>query len=489
MKTMKVSEKGLFIPLLVVLAIGLLLAMLFVWFNFGSENHHVTLVCFTVLGISFGGIVLTIIFFLRYFNPMIKDLKDEIAKRDMISKELNKFVVTLHHSPESIMITDSDGRIEHVNPAFCHVTGYSYDEVKGQFPSIIQSSQTPKNTYRDLWNTIKSGNVWRKELLNKRKNGTLFWEDTSIAPIKDDEGKIVGFVAIKKDVTEQKKNEESLRLITDHLNDLVAERTKDLEEAKNRAEQASNVKSEFLANMSHEIRTPMHGVLGYAEVGRNSVEKTLKELKTLDKGGVEKRFKKLLRCCTQIEDSGNSLKGLLDNILDLSKLQSGSMDFDFQDRDVFYIVNLVVEEFRALTEKKGLKIVVNQVDEMIACVDSGKIMQVVRNLLGNAVKFTEKGVITISFLETEIDDKSAVSFTIEDQGPGIPKDELDKIFSRFTQSSGTKAVTGGTGLGLPICEEIISVHEGFICADNNFDIGAAFTVVLPKERKEYGEMK
>lgn len=265
---------------------------------------------------------------------------------------------------------------------------------------------------------------------------------------------------------------------------LVQKRTVKLETEKEKAKQESLTKSEFLANMSHEIRTPMHAILSYAELSKNVEQKLLKNLLETDKKDLEKVLKKLLRYSLQIEESGDSLRTLLDRILDLSKLQSGTMDFDFQERNFSILVNLVVKEFEALSQKKGLQIVNKIPEKVFIYIDQGKIVQVLRNLIGNAIKFTKDGLITVSFAETKIDNRSAISLKIADQGPGIPENELSKIFDRFTQSSGTMKFEGGTGLGLQICKAIVKEHNGFIVAANNEAIGANFTIVLPKNREE-----
>jgi len=243
------------------------------------------------------------------------------------------------------------------------------------------------------------------------------------------------------------------------LKNLLEEVTK----AKEKAEHANRSKSEFLANMSHELRTPLHGILSFAAFGEKN-EATAKP-------------EKVLEYFHKIHHSGKILLDLVNNLLDLAKLESGKMIFKFEPTHVCRLIGKVADEFSSLVSERGLTIHYQEPDsETIATVDRDKIMQVVRNLLSNAVKFSPKGgTINISVGQRD----QALRVRVADQGAGIPSAELDTIFEEFVQSSTTKNGAGGTGLGLAISRQIVAAHEGRIWAENQPEGGAVFFIEIP----------
>ena len=238
-----------------------------------------------------------------------------------------------------------------------------------------------------------------------------------------------------------------------------------LHEAVASAEAATRAKSEFLANMSHELRTPLHGILSFAKFGIKNHATAASE--------------KVLGYFEKIQYSGQVLLALLNDLLDLSKLESGTVVFDFQRTDMNALIASVTDEFTALLSEKKLTIefpkpeLKNELN-----VDLQKIKQVFRNLLGNAVKFsTDGGSIKV----TSSRDNGCVKVSVYDQGIGIPEDEFEAVFDKFIQSSKTKTGAGGTGLGLSICKEIIHAHNGRIWAESNLDGGTIFSFQIPCE--------
>jgi len=249
-------------------------------------------------------------------------------------------------------------------------------------------------------------------------------------------------------------------------------------ELSEKANAANKAKSEFLANMSHELRTPMHGILSFSELGKNRVN-------TLTRG-------KLFLYFSTIHSSGERLLTLLDDLLDLSKLEAGCMSYDMRQNDLIEVVDIAVAEFDEVIRKKGIKLVVIPPKvNTVANFDSDKVLQIVRNLLSNAIKFSPKGKnIVVSYGEgVAISDVEpgdtlqylipGVSITISDEGIGIPEDELETIFDKFIQSSKNSVEGSGTGLGLAICKEIVAAHRGLISAENNRERGAKFQFVIP----------
>jgi signal transduction histidine kinase len=231
--------------------------------------------------------------------------------------------------------------------------------------------------------------------------------------------------------------------------------------AKEAAEAANCAKSEFLANMSHELRTPLHGILSFAAFG-------LKNIRTA-------KPEKIIEYFEKIHESGTTLLGLVNNLLDLAKLESGKMIFEFQPCSFSALIGKVADEFSSLLSERGITIRYAENDgKAIATVDRMKIMQVVRNLLSNAVKFSPKGGIIETGVE-RVDQYLRVR--VADQGGGIPESDFESIFEKFVQSSNTKH--GGTGLGLPICRQIIAAHKGRIWVENRPEGGAVFFFEIP----------
>ena len=236
-------------------------------------------------------------------------------------------------------------------------------------------------------------------------------------------------------------------------------------EARDRAEAANQAKSEFLANISHELRTPVHGMLSFAKFGVRRIDTASKE--------------KLHSYFQQIESSGEVLLSLLNDLLDLSKFQAGGFKFEFAPTKVEERINAQLAAFEAEAAKSEICItIMSRSDTPLPAIeaDSGRLDQLFRNLISNALKFSPRGSV-IEIAVSQSDD--FVVAKILDQGPGIPEDEIDAIFEKFVQSSFTKDASGGTGLGLAICREIVETHGGSIQAKNRTGGGCEFKVSLP----------
>jgi len=244
-------------------------------------------------------------------------------------------------------------------------------------------------------------------------------------------------------------------------------------QAKLAADDANRSKTEFLANMSHELRTPMHAILSFASMGSEKVGKAAEE--------------KLVRYFSRIEESGKRLLLMLNDLLDLSKLEAGKMTFLMEQSDLLQTVNQVIGEFDALAKKNGITVNVES-DNVVttAWFDADRILQVVTNLISNAVKFSSpQSVVRILFNDDCLildngDQVKALRMTVRDEGIGIPENELESVFDKFVQSSETNTGAGGTGLGLAICKQIVEHHKGKIFAENNQEAGTSFHLILPR---------
>ncbi|ETW93487.1 MAG: hypothetical protein ETSY1_38995 [Candidatus Entotheonella factor] len=265
---------------------------------------------------------------------------------------------------------------------------------------------------------------------------------------------------------QQQQTASDLRTAHHTLEARVAQRTLELAQALEVAEDANRAKSEFLANMSHELRTPLHAILSYAQIG-------------LHKTASGKSSDKLPRYFECIYDGGKSLLRLLNDLLDLAKLESGKMDFTFEATAPRHLITAMAQELSPWLDERGLRLETHLPDDAKPCsLDTVRIQQLLRNLLSNAIKFSG----TDTTIEVRLDDEpQSLRVSVSDRGPGIPEAELETIFNKFIQSSKTKTGAGGTGLGLSICREIVSAHAGRIWAENRPGGGAIFTFELPRQ--------
>lgn len=318
---------------------------------------------------------------------------------------------------------------------------------------------------------MENGSGFRYEASIVRPNGDVRVVDARATCELNANGDVVALIGTFQDITDRKVQERELDQYRQRLERLVEIRTQELQEAKELAEQASAFKSEFLSNMSHELRTPMHAILSYAAMG----------LKGKDNDDVARRLKYF----TNIQAAGKRLMALLNDLLDLSKLEAGKMNFHFAKESLLGVVENSRAELQSLLQDKQLKCVIeNKLENDVVWCDAGRITQVVINVLSNAIKFSPMQSIITLVLEdvvVNVDDVIAagVRCSIRDQGIGIPPDELGAVFDKFIQSSKTKTGSGGTGLGLSICREIILAHRGTIWAENNAEGGAVFVFEMP----------
>jgi PAS domain S-box-containing protein len=412
------------------------------------------------------------------FNGIDRD----ITGRKQADKELKQSEDKLNRmfkfADYMVCIADlKKGYFTKVSPSFTSHLGWSEKEMLSiPILDFIHPDDVEKTAAIIKEQMEKEVDVIQFENRYKTKKGNFRWFEWAANPVPE-EG--VTYAAAY-DITERKQAEEALKNIHTKLEKKVEERTVDYKKAKEEAEFANKAKSEFLSNMSHEIRTPMHQILSFSQFGVSKINKVKTE--------------KLLHYFSKIGVVGKQLMSLLDAILDLSKLESGKMDYEMSSKDLKQIIGNVSKEFYSLISEKGvmLEIAEKNIPAEITC-DEHKIGQVIRNLLSNAIKFTLKGKkITLSIEHSELptgqqqtdnDTIPAVCVSIKDEGVGVPADELESIFNKFIQSSKTKTGAGGTGLGLAISKEIIKAHNGKIWAENNPEGGSTFSFMLPYEQE------
>lgn len=394
----------------------------------------------------------------------------DITARKTAEDQLRKLSLAVEQSPESIVITDLDARIEYVNEAFLRSTGYTREEVIGQNPRVLKSGRTPKETFSNLWETLDKGQPWRGEIYNRRKDGSEFLEFAIIVPIRQPNGQITHYVAVKEDITEKKRLADELDRHRHHLEDLVESRTLALAEARERAEAANRAKSIFLANMSHEIRTPMNAILGLTHLLQQN-QPNPEQIERLNK----------------IDSAAQHLLSIINNILDLSKIEAGRLELEktnFILGTILYHVHSLISE---AAKEKGLSINIEiDIPHLRLRGDPTRLRQALLNYAGNALKFTSHGSITLSARLLEEDDEQVlICFEVRDTGIGIPTEKLIKLFEAFEQAdTSTTRKYGGTGLGLTITRHLAHLMGGEVGVESVLDQGSIFWFTARLDRNQ-----
>ncbi len=391
-----------------------------------------------------------------YFTGTMRD----ITQRKQTEQTLRMLSEAVRQSPEAIIITDLEGRIEYVNEAFVSNTGFSREETLGRNASMLSSGDTEHGTYAAMWETLKRGEVWKGEFHNRRKDGSVFIESAVLAPIRQTDGTVTHYVGVKEDITEKRRLAEELDKHRNHLETLVVERTAQLAEAQHQAETANVAKSTFLANMSHEIRTPMNAIVGLTHLLR-SADPTPRQLDRLEK----------------IEAAAAHLLELIKNILDLSKIDAGKMEIEYTDFTLDSVISpvrsMIIDEAR----EKRLGVVVDLGNTPVWLYgDATRLRQALLNFAANAVKFTERGQIILRTRLIEADERGLlIRFEVEDTGIGIDPEKVKSLFQPFEQAD--PSITrkfGGSGLGLAITRRLAQLMGGDAGVDSAPTCGSLF---------------
>ncbi len=405
----------------------------------------------------------------------VTSLRDITKRKE--AEETMLFNENIIKSSSSMIATcDLEGKMTYGNPSFIRTWGFqdTSDFLGKPFWDFWQVDGRSDEIYK----TIEHEGFWSEEIKGIRKDGSLFDVHVTANVVFDSKGEPIALSSTSIDISLRKKAESALKKAYDNLESKVETRTRELKKAKEEAELANRMKTEFLANMSHELRTPMHGILSYSKFGINKYDKI--------NDGKKKHY------FSQIRKAGERLMNLLDNLLDLSRLEAGKEVFRMSQCDLDQIARDAVSELLSLLEEKSLSVdIANPAFPTTVVCDEYKIGQVLRNLLSNAIKYSPlNSTIVIDFVESSLtfdnEPISSVKIMISDQGVGIPENELETVFNKFSQSSRTKTGAGGTGLGLSICKELIEAHNGTIRVENNDAGGATFIIELPFGYEEAG---
>jgi len=353
----------------------------------------------------------------------------DVTERRIAREELQKLYSAVEQTLDGIFITTLNGQILYVNPAFEKITGYSEKEVLGKNPNIIKSGKHKKAYFSKMWKTINRGKTFRGVVINKKKNGELFYTDHTITPVKDEHGNITYFVGIWKDITSH------------------------IEEEKR--------KDEFISIASHELKTPITTVKVFTQL----LQKMFK-----DSDNVEVN-KYLDRMGYQVD----KLTNLVRDLLDVSRLQSGKLELRKEKFDIGKLIKEIAENFEATNNTH--KIFIEGKPRKMVKADKDRIEQVIINLISNAIKYSPDAKKVEIKVESE---KNDINISVKDFGVGIAQEYLNKIFGRFYRVYDTRDKTfPGLGMGLYISYEIIERHKGKMWVESKKDEGSTFYFSLP----------
>ena len=374
--------------------------------------------------------------------------------------QLRKLSLALEQSSESVIITDTAGRIEYVNEAFVRTFGFERAEAQGQSTKFLESGKTPVATFEKMWANLKQGLTWKGEFISHTKDKREIAIFALITPLRDTTGQITHFVGIEEDITQKKQMGEELDRYRHHLEQLVEQRTQEMLLAQQQAEAASRAKGAFLANMSHEIRTPLNAIIGLSYLLRSGASPQLLNDR-LDK----------------IDSAGRHLLSIINDILDLSKIEADRMVLESVDFHLSAVLDSVGAIINQAARDKGLRI------EIKACNtprwlhgDPGRLRQALLNYASNAVKFTEQGLISLRAEMLEETPASVlVRFEVFDTGIGIPPEKIGQLFQVFEQGDVTTTRKyGGTGLGLAITRRLAQLMGGDVGVSSQPGEGSTF---------------
>jgi PAS domain S-box-containing protein len=356
---------------------------------------------------------------------------------------IRRLSLAVEQSPNSVTITDLNGTMEYVNAAFVKTSGYRVEELIGNHQRMMKSGKTPEAVYADMRATLSRGDAWQGEFINLSKTGVEYTELTWISPIRQPDGSITHYLGLKEDITERKHNEAIIVL------------------AKERAEALAKSKSQFLANMSHEIRTPMNAIIGLSQLALN---------KNFPPEAVDYLDK--------INRASSSLLVILNDILDLSRLEVGRVTIEHKHFHLDGILDTLHSLFDAAAKEKGLAFTIVLAEDVPLGLigDASRLQQVLINLLGNAIKFTADGSVTLTITLQQLDQSQArLLFAVADTGIGLSTQDQEKLFKPFSQvdDSITRRF-GGSGLGLAISYNLLQLMGSQFTLDSTPGLGSCF---------------
>nr|WP_321452796.1 ATP-binding protein [uncultured Carboxylicivirga sp.] len=403
-----------------------------------SKNGNIRFCEFTFIAYKHEGTML--------YQGIVKDLSLQnklLLRNSMLS-------LAIEQSPVGVLITDEVGTITYTNRAFLQQRACEYDDLIGSKLEILNPIYKDDDYVKNIWTTVTSGNTWRGEIINHKKDGESLPENVSISPVYNSKNELIHTVAIMEDVSEFKN------AITE------------LEIAKNKAEESDRLKSAFLANVSHEIRTPMNAILGFTNL--LMIPEIAKE--------------KLAEYIEIIQNSGQRMISTINDIIDISRIESGNVFIKKKETNINDLIIELYSLHKSLSDKKNISLDISIPDNEMGTIftDPAKLHGILNNLMSNAIKFTSKGFVRIAY--NKLDDH--LLFTVEDSGIGIPQHLHEVIFNRFVQGElGHTKTFEGSGLGLSIAKSYAKILEGKLWFESKPGVGTKFFFSLPIPNKKH----
>ena len=395
------------------------------------------------------------------------DITERKRAEDAVRRSEEEYRNTVEDALEGIFRVSLDGRMLSANPAFAHMLGYEW--VDDLLDTVTDARRQlyfhPQERDAMVSTLLERGAVEGRELELRRQDGRPMWASISTRLVRDDAGRVLFIETFASDITERKRVAAELKRHQDHLEELVAERTAELNLAKELAEVANRAKSAFLASMSHELRTPLNAVLGFAQILQLD-----QDLRQRQRRGLE-----------TIQHSGEQLLALINDILDLAKVEAGKIDLVAAPVVVHEFIRVVADIIRVKVEEKMLAFRCDIAADLPPSLraDERRLRQVLLNLLSNAVKFTDRGEVSLRVRMMSRSSHDAVlRFEVEDSGVGIARKDIEKIFLPFEQVGDAKYRVGGTGLGLAISRQLVRVMGGDIQVESQAGRGSRFSFEL-----------
>jgi len=374
---------------------------------------------------------------------IIRDITLRRKSEDM----LRKMYQAVDQSPVAVAVLDREMVIEYVNPAFFSMTGSGPDQAIGRKVGEYLGEASDPGTYDDLVTSIRSGIDWKGDLRCPRIGSDPFWSSVLVSTIRSPSGGVTHYLCLMEDISRKRTLDDLLR------------------RAKESAEDASRAKSEFLANMSHELRTPLAGIISLSEV-------------LLSDRPQDRQIDRL----TGVQQSAKSLLSILNDLLDLSKIEARAVDIKHEDFTIKECVDETLLSFKALAADKGLSFQYTVDDGGFPQVntDKGRLCQIISNLVSNAVKFTEQGGVDVRCSIRAKDDMPAIFVSVRDTGIGISGMDQQKLFKHFSQiDNALSKKYAGTGLGLAISRELVLKLGGDISVESTPGMGSTFSFYIP----------
>lgn len=392
---------------------------------------------------------------------LLHDVTEQKQARETLQRNEEAIRIILENIEDGYYEIDRFGTMTRTTDVTAKIAGLtSKEEAVGRNFAEFTDAESAQRLIAIFDHLFSSGEAIQNiETPYNTVDGEKKWVEMSAALMRDATGKPTGFRGFLRDATERKRAEEELR------------------QAKHAAEEASRAKGAFLATVSHELRTPLTSVLGFAKLIKRRLAETVRP-------GLAAADRKVQRTLEQVSDNvdiivveGERLTTLINDVLDLAKIESGRLDWHHQPIAVEDVIGRAVSATSSLSEQKGLKVEA-EIEEALPAVvgDPDRLIQVVINLLSNAIKFTARGVIACRACRTE----GALRVSVTDSGPGIAPEDQEKVFEQFVQVGDTLTdKPTGTGLGLPICKQIVEHHGGRIWVESRVGEGSNFVFTLP----------